>query len=95
MSDKQEVYFTNGNAGLNLEFTPDDLKQWDIFGKKKKINQPQENNKIWVVVNTDQTRVIEFDMNEIPIGHTKFSWYSKKNSITPLGHTDFSIGKKL
>ena len=95
MTNKQEVYSTNGNAGLNLEMIPDDLKQWDIFGKKKEINQPEENNKIWVVVNTDQTRVIEVDMNEIPIGHTKFSWYSKKNSITPLGHTDFSIGKKL
>ena len=93
MTNKQEVYSTNGNAGLNLEMIPDDLKQWDIFGKKKEINQPLENHKIWVVVNTDQTRVIEVDMNEIPIGHTKFSWYSNKNSITPLGHTDFSIGK--
>ena len=72
----KQVNTNTGNAGLNLEMIPDDLKQWDIFGKKKEINQPLENHKIWVVVNTDQTRVIEVDMNEIPIGHTKFSWYS-------------------
>ena len=89
----KQVNTNTGNAGLNLEMIPDDLKQWDIFGKKKEINQPLENHKIWVVVNTDQTRVIEVDMNEIPIGHTKFSWYSENNNITPLGHTDFSIGK--
>ena len=74
---------------------PDDLKQWDIFGNKTKINKPRENNKIWVVVNTDQTRIVEVDLNEIPIGHTEYSWYSENNNMTPLGHTDFSIGKKL
>ena len=40
MTNKQEVYSTNGNAGLNLEMIPDDLKQWDVFGKKKKLTNP-------------------------------------------------------
>ena len=51
--------------------------------------------KIWVVVNTDQSRIVEVDMSEIPIGHKQYSWYSENNNMTPLGHTDFSIGKKL
>ena len=86
----KKINLNSGNAGLNYELIPNHLKKWDIFGKINKSNE----NKIWVVVNTDQARAVEVDFNEIPLGHTIYSWYSNKSNGTPLGHTDFSIGKK-
>lgn len=65
MSDKQKSYSNIGNAGLNLEMIPTHLRQWDILGEKREINQTIENNKICGVVNIDET-IVKDGNNKLP-----------------------------